>query len=56
MQTRKQMLAFISILLALWLGFATPSFAVPSYARQTGLACQACHTVFPELTPQTYLP
>lgn len=24
--------------------------AVPSYARQTGLACQACHTVFPELT------
>jgi len=51
MQTRKQMFAFISILLALWLGFATPSFAVPSYARQTGLACQACHTVFPELTP-----
>lgn len=25
--------------------------AVPSYARQTGLACEACHTVFPELTP-----
>src|SRR6266700_1928164 len=25
--------------------------AVPSFARQTGLACQACHTVFPELTP-----
>jgi hypothetical protein len=24
--------------------------AVPSYARQTGLACSACHTVFPELT------
>jgi hypothetical protein len=24
---------------------------VPSFARQTGLACQACHTVFPELTP-----
>jgi iron:rusticyanin reductase len=23
--------------------------AVPSYARQTGLACQSCHTVFPEL-------
>jgi hypothetical protein len=25
--------------------------AVPSYARQTGMACSACHTVFPELTP-----
>jgi hypothetical protein len=24
--------------------------AVPSFARQTGLACSACHTVFPELT------
>jgi len=25
--------------------------AVPSYARQTGLACASCHTIFPELTP-----
>ena len=24
--------------------------AVPSFARQTGVACEACHTVFPELT------
>ena len=24
--------------------------AVPSFARQTGIACEACHTVFPELT------
>jgi hypothetical protein len=24
---------------------------VPSFARQTGMACAACHTVFPELTP-----
>ncbi len=33
--------------------FAAPESAqaVPSYARQTGLACEACHTVFPELTP-----
>lgn len=23
--------------------------AIPSYARQTGLSCTACHTVFPEL-------
>src|SRR6202166_2233667 len=40
-----------------WLGFllclslTTPSWAVPSFARQTGMACAACHTVFPELTP-----
>src|SRR5580704_17130056 len=27
------------------------SFAVPSFARQTGMTCAACHTVFPELTP-----
>lgn len=25
--------------------------AVPSYARQTGMDCAACHTSFPELTP-----
>ena len=24
--------------------------ALPSYARQTGMACTACHTTFPELT------
>jgi len=27
------------------------AWAVPSYARQTGMACSTCHTVFPELTP-----
>jgi hypothetical protein len=25
--------------------------ATPGFARQTGLSCEACHTVFPELTP-----
>jgi hypothetical protein len=39
------------VLLAALLGTARPSYAVPSFARQTGMACQACHTVFPELTP-----
>src|SRR5579859_2349449 len=33
------------------LGAAVPAMAVPSFARQTGMACAACHTVFPELTP-----
>jgi len=31
--------------------FSTHSLAVPSFARQTGIACEGCHTVFPELTP-----
>ena len=24
---------------------STPAQAVPSFARQTGLACEACHTI-----------
>jgi hypothetical protein len=31
--------------------FSTRAEAVPSFARQTGLSCASCHTVFPELTP-----
>lgn len=31
--------------------FAGVAQAVPSYARQTGQACVACHVSFPELTP-----
>jgi hypothetical protein len=29
----------------------TTAHAVPSYARQTGMPCSACHTTPPELTP-----
>src|SRR3984885_1852580 len=29
---------------------ASAAQAVPSFARQTGMACEACHTVFPELS------
>ena len=36
---------------ALLCGLAPTSRAVPSFARQTGMTCAACHTVFPELTP-----
>ena len=32
------------------LGFSQSAWAVPSFARQTGLACAACHTTYPELT------
>ncbi|MDA3889455.1 MAG: hypothetical protein PF443_11815, partial [Allgaiera sp.] len=28
----------------------TPAHAVPSFARQTGMTCNACHTTIPELT------
>ena len=31
--------------------YASAAQAVPSFARQTGMACAACHTVYPELTP-----
>ncbi len=30
---------------------AQPARAIPPFARQTGLACEACHTLPPELTP-----
>ena len=34
-----------------WLALAPPAQALPSYARQTGEQCAACHNGFPELTP-----
>ncbi len=39
--------------LVLWGGLATPSHALPAFARQTGQNCVACHAggQFPELTP-----
>jgi hypothetical protein len=30
---------------------ARDSHAVPSFARQMGVSCNACHTMYPELTP-----
>jgi hypothetical protein len=33
------------------LAMTQPGYAVPSFARQTGLPCNMCHTTFPELTP-----
>jgi hypothetical protein len=37
------------VLLTGW--FAIPARAVPSFSRQTGLACSSCHTNPLELTP-----
>ena len=39
------------VILGLMLLGSTSVYAVPSFARQTGMACAACHTMFPELTP-----
>ncbi len=42
----------ISLLSApLFMALTSPAAAVPSYARQTGQECIACHVSFPELTP-----
>ena len=37
-------------LVMLGLTCALPAQALPLFARQTGMACLACHTVYPELT------
>jgi len=45
---RPCILAILS--LAIYLITTSAALAVPSFSRQTGTACGACHTVFPELT------
>jgi hypothetical protein len=40
--------AAVGLLLFVWLKAAA---GIPSFARQAGLSCNACHTLFPELTP-----
>lgn len=48
----ERVLKWLLPMAAIWLAASPrPATAVPSYARQTGLACEACHTVFPQLTP-----
>ena len=48
LKTLKNILFLALVALAL---APSVSFAVPSFARQTGMDCAACHTSFPELTP-----
>ena len=40
-----------AILVTALLAFPRTAEAVPSFARQTGQPCAACHTAYPELTP-----
>jgi len=49
LETRGGLLIGAAVLAAVVLS-AHDARAVPSFARQTGLACSSCHTVFPELT------
>lgn len=42
---------FAGAVIALMLLTAAPAEALPSFARQTGQECAACHNGFPELTP-----
>ena len=44
-------LAAVVVVAVSLLAASNDALAVPSFARQTGLACEGCHTVFPELTP-----
>ncbi len=40
------------VILGVWLSLSlNQAQAVPSFQRQTGMECNACHTMFPELTP-----
>ena len=41
----------VAIVLAMLILAQQPAQALPSYARQTGQPCGACHTDFPALTP-----
>jgi hypothetical protein len=40
-----------AIICTIDIGTTDPAVALPSFARQTGLACGSCHTDFPGLTP-----
>jgi len=46
MNVQRSVLALTLLVLCV---VAEPARAVPSFARQTGMACEACHTVFPQI-------
>ena len=48
---KRTTLVALSILFSLAGGWSPGAKALPSYARQTGLACNACHYAPPELNP-----
>ena len=48
-QLRKLAAFAVAVLSLFLIGNSGTVDAVPSFARQTGLSCKACHSVFPEL-------
>ncbi|MCL4558388.1 MAG: hypothetical protein M1491_07135 [Deltaproteobacteria bacterium] len=44
-------MCLVSLLSIVFMGLPESAQAIPSYARQTGFACDICHTVYPHLTP-----
>ncbi len=47
LELKKNAMRIIMIIAILF--FSQESWAIPSFARQTNLSCNACHTMFPEL-------
>ncbi|MGZ3596844.1 MAG: hypothetical protein ACXWMS_03255, partial [Syntrophales bacterium] len=47
----KNFTVFFLLLLGCSFFLIENAYSVPSFKRQTGMACATCHTVFPELTP-----
>lgn len=47
----KHMALVLSVVVLLLILSLNDAHAVPSFARQTGMPCAECHTLFPELTP-----
>ena len=49
---KNNILSKVSLALTIFLVLALTanSWAIPSFARQTGMSCNTCHTIFPELT------
>ena len=41
--------AFLFLILTILLLSQSQVIAIPSFARQTNMACSSCHTMFPEL-------
>ncbi len=49
--TGRSLMLVVALIGAVVILSSSNSYAIPSYARQTGLACSACHYNFPQLTP-----
>ncbi len=51
MMQRLSRILLLSLLPGFLLLWTNEASAIPSFARQTGMQCGDCHTIFPELTP-----